>query len=320
MYILKHPLMTGLFCLSLLWGYGCARSVPEQAGTDFAPRLETETVESEIAAIQADLQGWDPVALPDAPVRPERRLAPDFIGPPLPPSPEKAGLASKGAVPPPSDPKQLLRLAKLYAHPDKAHPDYQAALASLNAYLQQVSSQTADPDIRYFHHLLNAIQDRSLRFSLRLETASIETELVQVNNMAQNAQAPARKAALFFKLALLYAHPDNPAPDYKQALQSLEKAILFTPDHASQPDRRFLLGLLNAIQQKENQRQMLAWSLEEIRSQNQQTQTGFSELRQQMEQLKTRNHQLEKQCQQLEKELKKLEEQAKEPTVREQYW
>lgn len=320
MHILKHPLTLGLFCLSLLWGYGCARSVPEQAGTDFAPRLETEAVESEIAAIQADLQGWEPVAVPDGPVQAEPGLAPDFIGPPVPPPPAQAGPAPKPPDPPPSDASQLLRLAKLYAHPDKAHPDYQAALASLNVYLDQVPSQAADPDIRYFHHLLTAIQERALRFSPRLETASIETELVQLNNMARNAQAPGRKAALFFKLALLYAHPDNPAPDYKQALESLEKAILFTPDHESQPDRRFLLGLLKAIQQKENQKQMLAWSLEEIRSQNQQTQSGFSKLRQQVEQLKTQNHQLEKQCQALEKALEKLEKQAQEPTVREQYW
>ncbi len=91
--------------------------------------------------------------------------------------------------------------------------------------------------------------------------------LVKVNNFPEGLRAydkivsdrphSAPAADSLFEIALIHAHPDNPAKDYAMAIQTFEKFIERYSDHKKAAEARTWISALKTLQELKEQIEQL---------------------------------------------------------------
>lgn len=83
-----------------------------------------------------------------------------------------------------------------------------------------------------------------------LTSETVAEKIADTTRALEDADQPAQQARLLLTLSLLYTHPDNPAPDYAQALDCLHQAAQRDPQAAASERVRHLTALMAAVAER----------------------------------------------------------------------
>ncbi len=75
----------------------------------------------------------------------------------------------------------------------------------------------------------------------------LEKEVTGLEAAIDDHPGNSKKSASYFYLALLYAHYDNPSPDYHRSLGMFEKYLLFDPNNYKKDEAQYMMTLLQEL-------------------------------------------------------------------------
>lgn len=114
----------------------------------------------------------------------------------------------------------------------------------------------------------------------RIDGGKVAGEIERWEGVAQDAPDDALRAGAHLRLALLLSHPEHPEPDYRRALEELERYRSLDPRGGGDLELRRLLGVLSDLRRCELQEERRRELVELLWKEEQDVRRRLEELRQ----------------------------------------
>lgn len=146
-----------------------------------------------------------------------------------------------------------------------------------------------------------------------MEKEALGEEIIRLETILVERPGNLKKSASYFSLALLYAHHDNPAPDYARSLTMFENYLRLNPDSWKKEEIRYYRNLIQGLIAGDRERTLLrnengrmVQNNNQLRKQNGQLVEDNGKLTKQNEILAAKNEKLVRQNQQLAEAMEQL--------------
>lgn len=87
-----------------------------------------------------------------------------------------------------------------------------------------------------------------------MEQEAVGKEIIRLETTIDQDPEKSVKSASYFHLALLYAHYNNPTPDYSRSLSMFEKYLLLDPDSRKKNEALYMKTLLQELVETDTER------------------------------------------------------------------
>ena len=101
-----------------------------------------------------------------------------------------------------------------------------------------------------------------------MEQEDIGKEIIHLETTINQDPENSGKSAPYFHLALLYAHYNNPAPDYSRSLSMFEKYLLLDPDSRKKDEALYMKTLLQELVETDKERTHLESETAKLKQNN----------------------------------------------------
>ncbi len=108
---------------------------------------------------------------------------------------------------------------------------------------------------------------------------AIGKEIIRLETTMYQETENSRKSAANFQLALLYAHYNNPTPDYPLSLSMFEKYLLSNPDSPKKDEALYMKNLLEELIETDMERKQMENKAAMLKQSNQNLQDTIDRLR-----------------------------------------